>query len=232
MRLRFKDPANPVRYALGRDLIPHPNNWRTHPPEQLAAVRTLVSTLGFADAVKVVELGPGKYQIVDGHARVEVLPDEQIPILVLDLTPDEAKQLLATYDPLGAMAGKDPEKLAGLLSDLKAVGDGLAGLVWPDYVIDPLMSATWTPPAVAALPTKEPAAPAPAPPGSPDPAEGDLFVIRLSPAEAGVWRTVVQLARQDIPAITEGGVLMELVKLYEQASGNRVLPQDQTEDAR
>lgn len=217
MRVRYKYPANPVQYVLGRDLLPHPNNWRTHPPEQLKAVKQIVDTLGFVDAVKVVELGPGKFQIVDGHARVEVLPDEQIPVLVLDLTPDETKQLLATFDPLGAMAGRDPQKLAGLLTDLKGFGDTLAGVVWPDYVIDPLMSANWTPPAVATMPTKTAPAPEPTPPGDdhPHPAGPTGFLIALTDAERDVWLEVVRRVRLQKPFSTEGEVLVDLCALFD-----------------
>ena len=53
------------------------------------------------------------------------------------------------------MAEKDAEQLASLLGNLKEQNDNLAALVWPDYIIDPLLSADWTPPEPGEMPTKE-----------------------------------------------------------------------------
>ena len=69
-----------------------------------------------------------------------------MPVLILDVNEAEADKLLATLDPLAAMAGKDAEQLASLLGTLKEQNDSLASLVWPDYIIEPLLSADWTPP--------------------------------------------------------------------------------------
>jgi hypothetical protein len=44
------------------------------------------------------------------------------------------------------MAEQDSEALSTLLKDLTEQQDSLAQLVWPDYIIDPLLSADWTPP--------------------------------------------------------------------------------------
>jgi hypothetical protein len=58
-------------------------------------------------------------ELIDGHLRAEATPDELVPVLVLDLTEQEADMLLATHDPLAAMAKTDADALAGLLDDLK-----------------------------------------------------------------------------------------------------------------
>ena len=47
---------------------------------------------------------PDGLMLINGHARVEVSPDTEIPVLVLDVTEQEANLILATLDPLAAMA--------------------------------------------------------------------------------------------------------------------------------
>ena len=108
-----------------------------------------------ADAVLARELDDGSLMLIDGHLRTETAADSDVPVLVLDVTEAEADKLLATMDPLAAMAEKDAEQLASLLGELNAQGDALASLVWPDYIMDPLLTADWTPPEPGELPTKE-----------------------------------------------------------------------------
>jgi hypothetical protein len=78
-----------------------------------------------------------------------------VPVLILDVNEAEADKLLATLDPLAAMAEKDAEQLASLLGTLKEQDDNLAAMVWPDYIIDPLLSADWEPPEEGEMPTKK-----------------------------------------------------------------------------
>jgi hypothetical protein len=119
VRLRFKDPANPVRYIRGRDLVPHPLNWRTHPEGQQNALRGVLAEVGLADVVKGYELPDGRVQVIDGHLRAEVLPDQDIPVLILDVTADEANRLLATFDAVGDLAGVNAENLELLLGEVR-----------------------------------------------------------------------------------------------------------------
>ena len=55
--------------------------------------------------------------LIDGHARAEVLPDQEIPVILLDVTEMEAKKLLAVCDPVGDIAGADAAKLDALLRE-------------------------------------------------------------------------------------------------------------------
>ena len=120
-----------VRVRAG-DLVPHPTNWRTHPPEQRAAYEGMLREVGIANAVIVYRLDDGRYQLIDGHMRQEQDPDMMLPALVLDVNEHEAGLLLGTMDPIGAMAGSDREALAKLLDGINtgeaAVQEMLAGL--------------------------------------------------------------------------------------------------------
>ena len=49
-----------------------------------------------------------------------------MPVLYVDLEPDEEALVLATLDPIGAMAGRDDEKLRALLADVTVDDAGAA----------------------------------------------------------------------------------------------------------
>lgn len=125
MSLTIRDRVKEFRRVRAGDLLPHPLNWRTHPPEQLAAIRGALQEVGFAGAVLVRELPGGGYGLIDGHARTEVMAaggadaEAMVPVLVLDVTEDEANKLLASYDPIGDMAGASAKTLESLLADLQ-----------------------------------------------------------------------------------------------------------------
>lgn len=101
-----------------RQILPNPKNWRRHPREQVSAFRALLSEVGFVGAVIVREVEDG-YELIDGHLRVGLLQDETVPALVVDLTDEETDIVLSTYDPLGAMAKVNREKLDALTESLR-----------------------------------------------------------------------------------------------------------------
>jgi DNA modification methylase len=107
-----------VRVRAG-DLDPHPANWRTHPPRQRAALKALLQEIGYADALLARREGE-ELVLVDGHLRRSLDPDQEVPVLVLDLSEEEARTVLATLDPLAALAQADPPALADLLDRVKA----------------------------------------------------------------------------------------------------------------
>lgn len=111
-------------------IAPNPKNWRTHGDAQRSALRAMLEEVGIADACIVRETGRGKYQLIDGHLRREELGDDaKIPVLILDVTAKEAEKLLATIDPLAAMAGTDKEKLAALAGAVRCKGEAAAALL-------------------------------------------------------------------------------------------------------
>jgi DNA modification methylase len=104
----------------------NPRNWRTHPLSQREALRAVWKEIGIANAVIAYEAADGVLELIDGHLRKEeVAGDEDIPVLVLDVTEAEADKLLVTLDPLGAMAEADRPALVALL---KSVETGEAAL--------------------------------------------------------------------------------------------------------
>ena len=55
--------------------------------------------------------------------------DGSVPVLVLDVTAEEADKILATFDPLSAMAGADADRLAELLGQVQTDSDALRALL-------------------------------------------------------------------------------------------------------
>jgi hypothetical protein len=153
--MKIKNRVKSLRMVPASELLPNPKNWRTHPEAQKNALRGVLAEVGIADACLARELPDGSLMLIDGHLRAETITDAKVPVLILDVTEAEADKILATLDPLAAMAEKDAEQLASLLATLKDQNDALTPLVWPDYIIDPLLSADWTPPEPGEMPTKE-----------------------------------------------------------------------------
>lgn len=117
--MAYRDRIKSLRRVKASDLEENPKNWRTHPDSQKKAMSAALSEIGYADAVIARELPNKKLQIIDGHLRKGISGDEKIPVLVVDVTEDEADKLLATLDPLAAMAETDSQKMHELLKDME-----------------------------------------------------------------------------------------------------------------
>jgi len=116
--MKIRDRIRELRRVPASELRPNPKNWRTHPEAQANALRGLLSEIGIADAVLARELPDGSLMLVDGHLRAETLGDETVPVLVLDVDEAEADKVLATLDPLAAMAEADAAKLDAILREV------------------------------------------------------------------------------------------------------------------
>jgi DNA modification methylase len=126
--MTMKDRVKELRRVPASELRANPKNWRRHPPAQEAALRGVLEDIGFADAVIARET-PDGLELIDGHLRQEVMGDQPVPVLIVDVTEEEADKLLLTYDPLAMMAHADTDQLLQLLRDTqfadKAVNDML-----------------------------------------------------------------------------------------------------------
>ena len=127
--MKIRDRIKELRRVKASELAPNPRNWRTHPKEQLDALRGLLSEVGFAGVELARELEDGTLQLIDGHARAEIAGDSEIPVVILDVTEEEANKILATFDPVGKMAGADPELLDSLLRDVQTGSEALAAML-------------------------------------------------------------------------------------------------------
>jgi hypothetical protein len=127
--MHIRDRIKEFRRVKAGTLRPHPRNWRTHPPAQRDALRGVLAEVGYADALLVRQLPDGALQLIDGHLRAEITPDMEVPVLVLDLTEEEAVKLLALLDPLAGMAQPDREMLAELADEIETDNDAVRSLL-------------------------------------------------------------------------------------------------------
>ncbi len=118
-RFQVRDRIRELRRVPARELLPNLKNWRRHPKAQADALRGLLAEVGYADALLVRELPDGRLMLIDGHLRAETTPDSEVPVLVLDVTAEEADKILLTLDPLAAMAEADSERISKLLETVR-----------------------------------------------------------------------------------------------------------------
>lgn len=133
----------------------NPKNWRVHPKAQRDALRGALREVGWVDTV-LVNTTTGR--VVDGHARLEeaIAAGSTVPVIFAELTEDEESLVLATLDPITAMADTDQTKLSALLAEVTVDDGGLrrllgelagpeerrAGLTDPDAAPD-LSTSPW-----------------------------------------------------------------------------------------
>ena len=132
----IRDRIKELRRVKASELIPDERNWRQHPEHQREALEGLLTEIGFADALLVRET-PAGLVLVDGHLRAETAPDEEVPVLVLDVDEREAQKILLTLDPLASMAIPDMDLL---MKGLKAVSFDNEGV---NAMVEALSSGTY-----------------------------------------------------------------------------------------
>jgi hypothetical protein len=111
------------------DLVPNPRNWRSHPLEQQ---RALAGALGEVGWVAEVLVNRTTGNVVDGHLRIElalVREEPSVPVTYVELSEDEERLVLASLDPLAAMATAEEEQLTTLLAGLDPADDALRALL-------------------------------------------------------------------------------------------------------
>jgi DNA modification methylase len=124
--MTLRDRIVELRRVDTAELQDHAGNWRTHPQAQRDALSGLLSEVGIADALLAYHSprNDGALTLIDGHLRKADHPGAW-PVLVLDLDDAEADLLLATLDPLAAMADAAQKRLAALLDRLSPQTEGV-----------------------------------------------------------------------------------------------------------
>ena len=111
-------------------LLANPDNARRHPVAQREALRGSLDVLGIVDAV-LVNSRTGF--LIDGHARVEEAltrnEDMLMPVLEVDLSEDEEKLFLASFDWITTLANYDRDSLGALLKDVQTDDERLQAML-------------------------------------------------------------------------------------------------------
>ncbi len=120
--------AKPVEWRnriVGYEVVPadqllaNPSNWRIHPRAQQEALTGVLDDIGWVQEI-IVNKTTG--HVVDGHMRVEVAitRGESVPVKYVELTEAEELLILATIDPISAMAATDTAQLESLLANVNS----------------------------------------------------------------------------------------------------------------
>jgi DNA modification methylase len=112
-----------------KTLIANEHNWRLHDRAQQRALAGALDEVGWVAPIMV---NRRNNHVVDGHLRVELARSRNeptVPVMLVDLSESDERLVLASLDPIGAMAGADASKLADLLRDLTPTDDGLQALL-------------------------------------------------------------------------------------------------------
>jgi len=111
------------------DLVANPANWRSHPKEQRDALAAALDEVGWVAQV-MVNRRPGN--LVDGHLRVDLAlarGEPTVPVVYIDVSEEEERLILATFDPIAAMAEAEATQLKALLDGLDPADEGLRAML-------------------------------------------------------------------------------------------------------
>ena len=125
----FRNRIKEYRNIRAADLVGNPLNWREHPETQKTAMRAVLKEIGIVDALLVRDRQDGTYDIIDGHLRASLMPEDQVPCLVLDVDETEAQKVLLTFDPISGMAESNGQNLQELLRQIEFSDQSLQALM-------------------------------------------------------------------------------------------------------
>jgi ParB-like chromosome segregation protein Spo0J len=107
----------------------NPRNWRVHPLNQQNALKGVLEEVGWVQEV-IVNKRTGN--LIDGHLRCQLAAREgakTIPVKYVDLSEEEEALVLATIDPIAAMATTDRAKLDDLMRGIQSDNEQVQALV-------------------------------------------------------------------------------------------------------
>ena len=120
LRLEWRTPA---------ELKDNPQNWKTHPPKQLEALKSAINNpeIGWAG---VALFNEATGHLLDGHARKKVTGDNELmPVLIGSWSEEAERIILLTLDPLKSLAIVDKDALANLIDSVTTDDSILSKLI-------------------------------------------------------------------------------------------------------
>lgn len=99
-------------------LLANPFSFRIHTHLQQQALEGVLDEVGW---VRGVLVNVQTQHVVDGHLRVKTALERgepTVPVDYIDVSPEEELVILASLDPLAAMAGTDSPKLGELMQEI------------------------------------------------------------------------------------------------------------------
>ncbi|MEM0953316.1 MAG: DNA modification methylase [Pseudomonadota bacterium] len=118
-------------------LLANPMNHRQHPKAQRDAMRGALNEIGWIQRI-IVNQRTG--HLVDGHLRVELALEDgvdQMPVLYVDLSPEEERKALASVDAITALAQVDQDAVNALVESVHAQDEDFDALLQSLVNFDP-----------------------------------------------------------------------------------------------
>lgn len=141
----------------------NPANWRKHTNRQVNSLKSMIDEVGF---VIPVLYNRRTGHLIDGHARKSIKKGSVVPVGVVDCSLEDERKLLATIDPIAAMAEADTTALKALTEQVEADMKAVVGMdadnqkqlesVTADlnYMADQLDRKEWEPSLLPSAPEK------------------------------------------------------------------------------
>lgn len=128
--MNYRNRIIGLEYVHAQELESHPGNWRNHGKAQTDVLKGVLAEVGIADALLAYrsERNGNKLTLIDGHLR-KGAANQQWPVLILDVDDAEADYILATHDPLTAMADADAAAVDALMSSVSSGNESVAAML-------------------------------------------------------------------------------------------------------
>ena len=125
------------------DLKPHPRNYRSHPPDQIAHI---VESIKANDMYRAIVTAKDM-TILAGHGihqAAQIAGLTEVPVVVLPLDPEspQALKVLAGDNEIGRMAESNDRLLSEILRDIKQADGELLGSGYDDMMLASLVFVT------------------------------------------------------------------------------------------
>ena len=137
-------------------LLANPRNFRIHPKHQQDALAGVLDEVGWVDDV-IVNRTTG--HIIDGHLRVSLAlkrGERAVPVKYVELSEAEEALILATFDPISALAAQDDALLRDLLEDVQTDNAAILSLLADLLGEDVTLTEGLTDPDAVSEPPAEP----------------------------------------------------------------------------
>ena len=118
-----------LEWRTPEELDDNPQNWRTHPEHQVAALSEVMDDVGWAGACLYNDRTG---RLIDGHARKQLAisrGEKKVPVLIGDWSEADEQKILVTLDPIAGMAATDKKQLDSLLRSIESDGQATAVLL-------------------------------------------------------------------------------------------------------
>lgn len=112
-----------------REISPSELNHRRHPKRQMTYLTGSLQRHGLVVPL-IAYRKEGELVLIGGHARLSLAnPDDVLDVSVLDVTEEQAAELMLIIDKVPTLAGEDPDAVSTLLSMLSIPSDSVGDLL-------------------------------------------------------------------------------------------------------